>query len=323
MKKHEKSLLTLGIKTVLAESAALKNVAKSLSKDFVFALNTINSCRGKIILCGIGKSGLIARKISATFASIGIDSIYLHPVEAMHGDMGVVNSTDVCVALSNSGLTHELNSFLNHLKTRKVKIIALTSNPRSRTAFICDIHIDIKVKEEACPHNIVPTSSTIAMLAVGDAMAVCLMKMKGFKKEIFAAHHPGGKLGKMLNIKVKNIMRTGIQNPSISPNATIRQACEKMTSSSLGAVSIVDSKGKLKGFFTDGDLRRKFTTISLDDKIKKHMTLNPLSISLQQTAAEAAAIMEKRKVDNLPVVDSTGRLVGIIDEKDLIREGIL
>ncbi len=323
MKTEEKKLLILGVKTVLAEAAALKTMAGSLSKDFVSALNTLNSCRGKIIFCGVGKSGLIARKIAATFASIGLDSIYLHPVEAMHGDMGPANSRDVCVALSNSGSTPELNSFLSHLKARKVAVIALTSNPRSRTASICDIHIDIKVKEEACPHNLVPTSSTTAMLALGDAMAVCLMEMKGFKKEIFASHHPGGKLGKILNVKVKTIMRTGPQNPSIGPNATISQACEKMTFSSLGAVSIVDSKGKLKGFFTDGDLRRKFGAISPDDKIKEHMTLNPLSISPEQTAAEAAAIMEKRRIDNLPVIDSQGKLIGVIDERDLIREGIL
>ncbi|NLI10387.1 MAG: KpsF/GutQ family sugar-phosphate isomerase [Elusimicrobia bacterium] len=323
MKKEEIKVLKLGKDILKAEADAVKKLSLSLDKKFTQAVQSLNMCSGKIILCGVGKSGLIAKKISATLASLGLDSAYIHPVEGMHGDMGPVNSRDIALVFSNSGKTEELNIFLKHLKNRAVKIVSATSDPSSQTAILSDIHIDLKVKKEACPHNLVPTSSTTAMLALGDALAVCLMRLKGFKKESFASHHPGGRLGKILNIKVKNIMRTGNLNPKVGPESTLSQACSKMTSSSLGAVSVVDKKGKLIGFFTDGDLRRKFGKISPMEKISVHMTKNPLRIEADKTAAQAAEIMQKYKIDNLPVTDSKGILIGVIDERDLIKEGLI
>lgn len=323
MKKDKKELLSLASRTISLEAGAVSGLKKSLGRQFLSAIDTLNSCSGKIILCGIGKSGIVAKKISATLVSIGIESTYIHPVEALHGDMGIITSQDAALALSNSGQTEELNALLRQLKARKVKIIAITSNPSSVTARTADLHLNLNVRKEACPHNLVPTSSTTAMMAMGDAIAVCLMKLKGFEKQTFAAHHPGGKLGKILNVKVSSIMRKGVLNPAVKSQATVAQAISKMTSSALGAVSVVDSKGKLIGFFTDGDLRRKFSSISPSDRIEKHMTRNPLSISPERTAAEAASLLEKKKIDNLPVTDRNGKLLGVIDERDLIREGLL
>ncbi len=323
MNKEDKKIIELASRTIELESKAVKDLRKSLDSSFVGAIKTLASSRGKILLCGIGKSGIIARKISATMASVGIESIFIHPIEALHGDMGAIYSQDIAIALSNSGQTAELNNFLKQIKYRKIKIISITSNPKSLTARLADINININVKREACPHNLIPTSSTTAMLAIGDAISICLMDIKGFGKQTFALHHPAGKLGKILNVKVGAIMRKGRNNPSIKPWDSIGKAIEKMTGSSLGAVSVIDKNGKLLGFFTDGDLRRKFSHILLKDDIEKHMTKAPLSISAEETAAKAAEIMQERGIDNIPVVDKKGKLIGVVDERDLIREGLL
>lgn len=323
MNKEDKKIIQLALKTIELESKSVMGLKKALDDSFIRAIKTLSSCRGKILLCGIGKSGIIARKISATMASAGIESVYIHPIEALHGDMGVIYPQDIAIALSNSGQTEELNNFLRQIKHRKVKIISITSNPNSATARLADINIDIAVKREACPHNLIPTSSTTAMLAMGDAISICLMNLKGFEKQTFASHHPGGKLGKILNVKVSYIMRKGTRNPSIKPYHSVGKAIEKMTDSSLGAVSVTDKNGKLIGFFTDGDLRRKFSHISYKDAIEKHMTKNPLRITPEETAARAAEIMQERGIDNIPVVDKKGKLIGVVDERDLIREGLL
>lgn len=308
------------IKTEIEALVALKN---SLGKSFEELINLIQASKGKIILSGIGKSGIIAQKISSTLTSTKTQAIFIHPVEAMHGDMALVSSEDTVILLSNSGETIEITKFASLCKKRNSKIVAITNNPYSKLASLSDIVIDIKTPREACPHNIIPTASAVSMLALGDAIAMTLMEIKGYDKNDFVQNHPGGNIGKLLYIKVSQIMRTGKKNPVVDINATVKEAIDAMTSSSLGAVSVIDSRKKLCGYFSDGDLRRKFSKISLKDPISKHMTENPVSIIEDSMAIEAAKIMNIKKIDNLPVVDRKNRVVGILDERDLIKEGII
>lgn len=319
----DKLILNIAKKVIEAEISSIYNLKRLISKNFIKAIKLILSSNGKIVLTGIGKSGIIARKISATLSSTGSESVYIHPVEAMHGDSGIMADNDVIIALSNSGETEEIYKFLLFLKKKKLPTILITSNANSRIARISDEIIDIGVKKEACFYNIVPTSSTTAMLVIGDAIAISLMQLKGFNKENFANLHPGGNLGKILNIKIENIMRVGSANPKIKEDKTIAEAIKIMTRTSLGAISVINKKGKLVGFFTDGDLRRNFKNIKLNDPIKIHMTKNPMYIYKEDLANYAAKIMQEKKIDNLPVVNKKMQLIGILDERDLIKEGLL
>jgi len=321
-KNRALNIIKIAKKVIDDEKKTINDLKKTIDNNFVKAIDILLSQK-KIILTGLGKSGIIAKKISSTLASIGIESVYIHPVEAMHGDMGIISKGDVIIALSNSGNTNETNKFILLAKKRNARIIGITSNSNSKLLQISDITLNIKVRKEACPYNLIPTSSTTAMLVLGDAIAITILSLKGYQREDFAKNHPGGNIGRLLYVKVSEIMRKGKLCPKVFKDQSVRDAIDIMTSTSLGATTIIDKKGKLIGYFTDGDLRRKFENIRLDEKIEKYMTPKPLSINQDELAINAAKIINEKKIDNLPVVNKDGKVVGIIDEKDLIREGII
>ena len=304
------------------EYEALALTQKSLDDNFLKAVHAIAKCKGRVVIIGIGKSGLIGRKIAATMASTGTPAIFVHPVEALHGDLGMIMPGDIVLAISFSGQTEEINKILPSLERRKLTVISMTGHPQSKLAEMSDIHIQIHIKREACPYNLAPTCSTTATLAVGDAMALCLMKIKHFEKRDFAVFHPGGSLGKLLLQKVKDVMRTGKANPTVRESATVKDALLVMTKSdAAGATSIVDKNGKLKGYFTDGDLRRALQkgTDILNRNITEVMTKTPRFLTEDAPAVEAAKMIHSTGVDNLPVLNKHGKVVGIVDEKDLIE----
>ncbi len=322
MKYNNKEILTTARNVLNVEHKALELSRKSLDAGFLKAVKACAETKGRVVVLGIGKSGLIGRKISATLASTGTPSFFVHPVEALHGDLGMIMSGDVILAISFSGQTEEINKILPSLAQRKLTIISMTGHENSKLALMSDIHIKIYIDREACPYNLAPTASTTATLAVGDALAVCLMKIKHFEKTDFALFHPGGSLGKLLTQQVKDLMRKGKNNPTVPQSATVKDALFIMTqSNAAGATSVVDKKGKLLGYFTDGDLRRELQKDEsvIHKKITEVMTRNPYHILDTAPAIDAAKMIHSTHVDNIPVLDKTGKVVGIIDEKDLIE----
>lgn len=304
------------------ELEALELSKKSIDDQFLKAVDVIAKTKGRVVVLGIGKSGIIGRKISATLASTGTPSFFVHPVEALHGDLGMIMPGDVILAISFSGQTEEINKILPSLERRKLTIIGMTGNAHSKLALMSDIHLTIHIEREACPYNLAPTASTTATLAVGDALALCLMKIKHFEKRDFAVFHPGGSLGKLLTQQVKDLMRKGKNNPTVRETASVKDALFVMTQTgAAGATSIVDGKGHLLGYFTDGDLRRLLQNGSdlLNKNITEVMTRNPHHILDTLPAIDAAKMIHSTHVDNLPVLDKSGKVVGIIDEKDLIE----
>ena len=304
------------------ELEALELSKKSIDDQFLKAVDVIAKTKGRVVVLGIGKSGIIGRKISATLASTGTPSFFVHPVEALHGDLGMIMPGDVILAISFSGQTEEINKILPSLERRKLTIIGMTGNAHSKLALMSDIHLTIHIEREACPYNLAPTASTTATLAVGDALALCLMKIKHFEKRDFAVFHPGGSLGKLLTQQVKDLMRKGKNNPTVRETASVKDALFVMTQTgAAGATSIVDGKGHLLGYFTDGDLRRLLQKGSdlLNKNITEVMTRNPHHILDTLPAIDAAKMIHSTHVDNLPVLDKSGKVVGIIDEKDLIE----
>ncbi len=305
------------------ETDALKLSHKSVDDQFLKAVKAIAACKGRVVVLGIGKSGIIGRKISATLASTGTPSFFVHPVEALHGDLGMITPGDIIIAISFSGQTEEINKILPSLERRKLTIISITGHRHSKLALMSDIAVTVHIEREACPYNLAPTASTTATLAVGDALAVCLMEIKHFEKKDFATFHPGGSLGKLLTQSVKDLMRKGKNNPTVTAKETVQDALFVMTKTgAVGATSVVDKNGKLLGYFTDGDLRRilqKDGTNVLSKKITEVMTKNPYHLLDTLPAIEAAKMIHRTHVDNLPVLDKTGKVVGIIDEKDLIE----
>ena len=320
LKMPSKDILKIAKEVFISEENALKDSAKILGNNFVKAVITVGNSSGRLVVVGIGKSGHIGRKISATLASTGTPSFFVHPTEALHGDLGMITAGDIVLALSFSGETEELSKILTPLKKEKVKIIALTGHKNSTLGKMADICLEVKIKREACPYNLAPTSSTTAMLALGDALAICLMKIKNFHKEDFAFFHPGGTLGKLLTYFVKDIMFKS-KNPVILEGATVQDALFVMTKNKTGAAAIVDKKGLLKGFFTDGDLRRLLQKKQnvLDLKITDVMTRNPFAFSQDMPAIEAAKIINARKFDNAPVVDKKNKVIGFLDKDNLIE----
>ena len=304
------------------ELEALELSKKSIDDQFLKAVDVIAKTKGRVVVLGIGKSGIIGRKISATLASTGTPSFFVHPVEALHGDLGMIMPGDVILAISFSGQTEEINKILPSLERRKLTIIGMTGNAHSKLALMSDIPLTIHIEREACPYNLAPTASTTATLAVGDALALCLMKIKHFEKRDFAVFHPGGSLGKLLTQQVKDLMRKGKNNPTVRETASVKDALFVMTQTgAAGATSIVDGKGHLLGYFTDGDLRRLLQNGSdlLNKNITEVMTRNPHHILDTRPAIDAAKMIHSTHVDNLPVLDKSGKVVGIIDEKDLIE----
>ncbi len=328
MKKtlNKKNLIADARKVMLEEANAVIKTAKGLGPSFIKAINVFSKIKGKIIVIGIGKSGIISRKIAATLSSTGSPSVYLHPVECLHGDMGLINPNDAVLMLSYSGETEETNKLLPFLKSKGLAIIAITKSVKSKLAKRSDITIPLNISKEACPFNVVPTSSTASMLALGDAIAITLMQLKGFNSSHFAILHPGGNLGKLLNIKTKDLMHKGNENPVIGENQTIKKALTVMTKTKAGAVSAVNSRGALTGFFTDGDLRRLLqkSKPDLNLKIKTVMTKNPTTVFPETKALDVARIITSKKIDNMPVLDPKSlKPIGIIDERDLLNEGLI
>ncbi|MDD5347508.1 MAG: KpsF/GutQ family sugar-phosphate isomerase, partial [Candidatus Omnitrophica bacterium] len=271
------------------EACAIRHVKNRIGKEFTRALELILKSKGRVVVSGMGKTGIIAQKFSATLSSTGTPSLFLHLAEASHGDLGKVTSDDVVIILSNSGSTQEVRQLLPFLKKIGSKIIALTGNPGSMLAKYSDVVLDVSVKKEACPLNLAPTASTTAALAMADALAVCLLEIKGFRERDFALFHPGGTLGKRLLLKVEDIMRTGRQNPIVTGDRRVSEVLLKITQARAGAAIVVDAKGRLSGIFTDGDLRRH---LEVDPnlagrKIKEVMTKNPTCVKPDMLAAEA------------------------------------
>lgn len=306
------------------ESNAIRDQIKHLDNDFWKACELIHACTGRVVVMGIGKSGLIGRKFSATLSSTGTPSFFLHPVESLHGDIGMITGNDIVLALSYSGETAELNNVFPLLKSLKVTLIVFTARPQSKLGKAGDVVVRCAIRKEACPYNIVPTSSTIAMMAIGDTLALTVMGMRGFRRDDFARLHPGGTLGKKLLLTVNDLMHQGTMNPKVPPNKKVREVIFTMTRYRLGATNIVDASGNLVGFFTDGDLRRHLQKdpLLLEKPVGEVMTKKPLTVRPGMLAIEAARILKTHKFDNLPVTDKKGRSLGILDERDLMAEGI-
>ncbi len=320
-----KNIIQAAKKILEIEAFAISRLRSKIGRDFEKAVEWMSTCKGRVILTGMGKPGFIARKIAATMASTGTPTLYLHPAEAVHGDFGMVTSKDLVIAISQSGETEEIVRLLPLIKKKGVGLIALTSMPGSTLGRNADIVLDLGVRREACPLNLAPSASTTASLAMGDALALSLLQRKGFCSEDFAELHPAGSLGKRL-LKVKDIMRTGKANPIVKLQTTVRQALLKITAARAGSCTIVDAKNRLCGVFTDGDLRRHLRTQGekiLNRPIEKLATLKPRYIHKDKLAEEAFHILESLRIDELPVVDNEKRVVGLLDVQDLMRAGLL
>ncbi|MBI4486056.1 MAG: KpsF/GutQ family sugar-phosphate isomerase [Acidobacteria bacterium] len=311
--------LTLARKVLETEAAAILALVARLDGRFECAIELLRQCRGRVILTGMGKSGIICRKIAATLTSTGTAAFFLHPAEAIHGDLGVIQSDDVIVALSYSGETDEILRLLETIRRLGAKLITITGAPASTLAQAADVALDCSVTEEACPMNLVPTASTTAALAIGDALAMTLLVEKGFRQEDFASLHPGGKIGKRL-MRVESLMHAGKLCPIVHTDTRMRDVIYEMSSKKLGMTCVVDGGDTLVGIITDGDLRRHMERAEaiLDLKAVELMTHEPISIPPATLAAEALNIMERRKITSLVVVDR-GRVAGVVHLHDLWR----
>lgn len=314
-------------RTVLdTEARAIASLSSKLGDSFIAALELLGACTGRVVTMGIGKPGFIAQKLSATLASTGVPSLYLHPAEAAHGDLGRVATGDVVVALSNSGTTEEILRLLVPLKRQRVKVVALTSDPKSPLARGSDVVVDIGAIDEACPIGLVPTASTAALLAMSDALAMTLAWQRELTPERYAHFHPGGKLGRSV-LKVKEVMRAAEANPLVRDSASISKALVVMTNTPgrPGATNVIDREGKLVGIFTDGDFRRLAEQghIELANAVSTVMAKRPRTIGPDELVLTAAAMMRETKVDQLPVVDSHGRPVGLVDVQDLLAARVV
>ena len=311
------------------EAEAITNAARQLQPSQVEqAIQLLTYCRGKIVVSGVGKSGIVARKIAATMTSTGTLATYLHPGDALHGDLGIVTGDDVAILLSNSGETDEIVAMLPYLQHREVPIIAILGNLNSTLARRADAVLDASVAREACPLNLAPTASTTVALAIGDAIAMTLMQAKGLTPEDFAQNHPAGRLGKRLTLRVQDLMHGGNDNPTISPQSSWLEVVGHITKGGLGAVNVIDSSGRLLGVITDGDLRRAIQSIEPQELDKlyagKIMTRNPSVVLPRDFAYDALQLMENRpsQISVLPVVDEERMCLGLIRLHDIVRCGL-
>ncbi len=307
------------------EAKAIARLADRVNDDFRKIINMLAKAKGRIVVTGMGKPGFIAQKVSATLSSTGTPSLYLHPAEALHGDLGRVTKEDVMIAFSNSGETEEVIRLLPIIKKIGARLISVTGNKHSTLAMNSDFVIDSSVSTEACPMGLAPTTSTTAMLALGDAIAVALLEKKNFQPKDFALFHPGGVLGKRLLLRVEDIMRPKSRIPVVKKNEKVRDVLLKITKMRAGSASIVDSRGKLLGIFTDGDLRRHFDSGEdlINSKVGDVMTAGPYTINAGRLAAEAFEILRDKRIDEIPVVDKNGRLEGLLDVQDLLKAGLV
>ena len=317
-------LINIAKKTFRIEANALLEASNNIENSFVYAINVIESTKGKLIITGVGKSGLVGAKMSATFASTGTASFFLHPTEALHGDLGMIGIDDTILAISYSGESEELTKVLPHLKRFHIPIISLTANMNSTLADYSDVVLSIKVKEEACPLGVAPTTSTTLTMAMGDALAIALMEKKGFEREDFASFHPAGALGKRLFIKIKDLMRKE-SLPIITKDTQLKSAIIVMSEGKLGSVLIVDDNKKLIAILSDGDLRRALMQkdFDLSHKALDYATKNPKSYQNSELLAiEALQIIEENKIQLLIITDSSQKIVGILHIHDLVEAGI-
>lgn len=306
------------------EADAVREVARSLDGSFARAAQALLDCRGRVVVMGMGKSGHIGGKIAATLASTGTPAFFVHPAEAAHGDLGMVCDGDAVLALSNSGESDEIIALLPALKRKNIVLAAITSHPQSTLARHADIHITAAVSREACPLGLAPTSSTTAVLALGDALAVSLLNARSFTRGDFALSHPAGSLGRRLLLTVADVMHSGDALPAVAEGTPLKTAVVAMSEKSLGMLAVIDKQGSLKGIFTDGDLRRLLETrdslagLTVDEIMKP----NPVTIAPDKLAAEAAKLMQQKRIGGL-LVSEQGRLVGALNMHDLLRERVV
>jgi arabinose-5-phosphate isomerase len=319
-----KEIISKGKNVIRIEAEAVSNLEKSIDENFVKAVETIYNSKGRVVLTGVGKSGLVARKIVATLNSTGTAAIYLHPTDALHGDLGMVRKDDVAIIVSKSGATEELVKLIPMLKRMEIKLIAMSGNKTSSFNRNCDIVLDISVKEEACPLDLAPTSSTTATLAMGDALAVALLEKREFSVEKFALFHPGGSLGKRLSLKIDEIMIKNEHVPIVEEDAPMKDIIIEMTGKRLGMTCVVNTKGVLSGIITDGDLRRLLEkTMEIKElKAKDILTVEPKVASKDYLASFALQTMETYKITSLVVVDDEKKPEGIVHLHDLLNLGL-
>jgi arabinose-5-phosphate isomerase len=323
---NDNRILELARDVLRIEAEAVLALAERIDeRHFVAACRMCLECRGRLIITGMGKSGHIARKAAATLTSTGSPAVFMHPAEALHGDLGVVTRDDLVVAMSNSGETEEVITLLPLLKRLGVPMIAMTGRPDSTIASHADIVLDVSVAEEACPLNLAPTASTTASLAMSDALALALLEARGFTAEDFARSHPAGTLGRRLLLQVRDIMHTGAEIPTVAGGSSLGTALVEMSAKGLGMTAIADPDGRVTGIFTDGDLRR-----ALDRRLDPHstpidevMTPSPKTVRAETLASEAVHLMDKHRITGLLVDDDQGRLIGALNIHDLMRAGVV
>lgn len=316
--------IAIACKTLEIEAQTLRDAMKTIGDEIRRTVEIILACKGKLVITGVGKSGLIGAKMAATFASTGTPSFFLHPTEALHGDLGMIDGDDVVIAISYSGESPELSAILPHIKRFDIPLIGMTRNSESTLGRYSDEIININVAVEACPLNIAPTSSTTLTLAMGDALAVCLMEARGFKKEDFASFHPGGALGKKLFVKVSDLMRT--ENlPIVSENTPLKEAILVLSEGRLGTVMLTNDEGRLSGLLSDGDIRRALLgeNFSLETSAFEYATKNPMVINNgSMLASDALVLIENKKIQLLVVTDSDGIIQGALHLHTLVEAGI-
>jgi len=316
--------------SVLAKEAdeiqlKIKDFKKNQVQNIDHSINAILKCKGKLIVCGIGKSGHIGRKIASTFASTGTPAFYIHPAEASHGDLGMIDSRDLVLCISYSGETEEITQILPIIKKTKAKIISITGNPHSTLAQLSNFYIDINVSREACPLNLAPTSSTTLTLAVGDAIAMSVMVKKKFNSNNFAQSHPGGSLGRRLIYTVEDIMLKGDSLPLVSVNSLLKEVLYEISEKRMGMAIIIDGKKNLEGIFTDGDLRRilETTSINFDSKISRFMKKNPLTIEPDKNISDAISLLNTKKINQLVVLNKNKKVMGALSIHTLLEKGFI
>ena len=321
---NKDAIQNLARAVIETQASTITSLLQRVDEQFLTACKYLLECTGRVVVIGMGKSGHIGSKIAATMASTGTPAFFVHPAEASHGDLGMIKSRDVVLALSNSGETDEVNTILPLLKRIGVKIVAMTGNPTSTLADHADVHINVSVEKEACPLGLAPTSSTTAALVMGDALAVALLQTRGFTREDFAMSHPAGRLGRRLLLRIKDVMHHGDEIPVVPLDASISQAIVEMTAKRLGMTAVLNKEGKVAGVYTDGDLRRTLDA-GLDPHatpVSEAMTAGGESISPDALAVEAMQRMQEYSIQGLLVIDNDEKLVGALNFQDLLRAGV-
>ncbi|MCB0711154.1 MAG: KpsF/GutQ family sugar-phosphate isomerase [Ignavibacteriae bacterium] len=322
-RQNRESIVDRGREVLRIEGEALERVAEQIGSAFSQAVQLLQGCRGKVVLTGIGKSGIIAQKMTATLNSTGTPALYLHPIDALHGDLGVVQRGDIVILFSKSGESEEINRLYPALRALETPVIAITGNTEGQLARMADITLDVSVEREACPHDLAPTASTTAMLGLADALSVVLYERKGFTREDFASTHPGGAIGRRLLLRIEDLMKTGEDMPVVVPDQSFNEVIVEMSQKRLGAALVVEGE-YLCGIITDGDLRR---ILQREEDVRgltarEMMTSNPMRGNPSLLGTAALQMLEEKKRTQLPITDSDGRLVGIVHIHDLIEAGL-